>query len=126
MIESFINSCDKEITHEFLKTLDRMLNHPAEIRAFLVDQEIQCKKDARDIKKFFSRIYKSNSRQDANRDSPHIFEAITPIYLEVSNWDTCLYLLRCKFKVRFWFHFFLSLNNKLAFSPHYRTTTKLL
>ncbi len=78
-----------------------MLSHPQEIRAFLEHHEITVKKDSpsRDIKKFFSRIYKSNSRQEANRDAPHIFAAITPIYLEVSNWDTCLYLLRCKYKV---------------------------
>lgn len=101
VIESYINACDREITHEFLRTLDRMLSHPQEIRAFLEHHEITVKKDSpsRDIKKFFSRIYKSNSRQEAaNRDAPHIFAAITPIYLEVSNWDTCLYLLRCKYK----------------------------
>ncbi len=82
-----------------------MLSHPQEIRAFLEHHEITVKKDSpsRDIKKFFSRIYKSNSRQEANRDAPHIFAAITPIYLEVSNWDTCLYLLRCKYKVSVWF-----------------------
>lgn len=78
-----------------------MLISQNEVRDFLTDHEIECKKDSpfKDIKKFFSRIYKSNGRYDLHKDAPHMFASITPTYLEVSNWDTCLYLLRCKYKV---------------------------
>jgi len=101
-LERYILAADAAIGETFLRQLDQFLMSYNAVGAFLDENQLQnCSKDrgSRDIKKFFTRMYKSTSTLANHVDIPHQYEAITPNYLELSNWETCLYLLRVKYKV---------------------------
>ena len=109
ILENFSTQCDKTIFHRFIQQLDQFLGNTNQTIKFLNKYQSNIKlKNSRDIKKCLTRLYKriETTLNDCYEPVHEYFE-FTPHFLELSHWDTLLYLLRVKFKVIYYYYLWL-------------------
>lgn len=98
--------CGSELFCRFLRTLDTYLLNKELMLQFMHDHQLPMDKIRvqRDIKRFLNKVYhyepNNSNSNSGGQEWPEINPNCTPRYLETFNWDTLLYLLNTRYKVR--------------------------